>query len=827
MPSQELTFGSYTVRNRRTNYRDRDAELPEPRGTRFSSAQVKAAPAPRPENPPAPFGDLSRSSIEDLCYLATSTLKGRTSSLAEKRRRGLRLLLGHLETLPGETWQERWEASGFNEENAQSVNILGRPESRFDGSDLISAAKWAFGTRLIQPSLSGFRANKFLDFAEPFRKLQNDPHLDAFFAAVDATEHFNNNHRLRARFDLTCALTVQGIDLEHLTPAALLHYSLECRRLRLTHGASTHNKETRFAARGAWEVLHAMGHFPDGTPPTLRTFIYNGQYTIEEMVDRYGIKHQGIRQLLIDYLVRRRADTDYITTEGLARHLASHFWAKIEELNPDQQDLVLSTDLYDQWRADLQFWGKEKNRVRKDVASILLAIRGFYVDLHSWAIEEPERWAQWVAPCPIQPKDLKGFGKRRREINRRMAERTRVRQPLLPILVQHVEARHEHLASLLEAGADVPLGGEFTLNGLHYRRTDSRQDRRLLNLGIELPLRVFAPSGDMINVTMAEDSAFWEWAAVEILRHSGIRVEELVELTHLSIRQYQRPNGEVIALLVIAPSKSERERVIPMSAELFHTVAQVVRRHTRNSRTVPLLTRYDGHEKTWSEPMPFLFQRQIGTSRGVMSPTTVLNMLGRTCEEIAKTSKTFAAKFTPHDFRRLFATDIVNGGLPIHIGAALLGHLNLQTTQGYVAVFAEDIVSHYQKFLNHRRSLRPETEYADVTADEWTEFEEHFDKRKVELGNCARPYGSPCQHEHACIRCPMLQVNPKMLPRLAELEKDLLLRRKRAEQEDWLGEIEGIDMTLTFLRTKQADAARLTRRAPVDIGLPRPRPEQP
>jgi hypothetical protein len=69
----------------------------------------------------------------------------------------------------------------------------------------------------------------------------------------------------------------------------------------------------------------------------------------------------------------------------------------------------------------------------------------------------------------------------------------------------------------------------------------------------------------------------------------------------------------------------------------------------------------------------------------------------------------------------------------------------------------------------------------------------------------------------------MLQVSPKMLPRLAELEKDLLLRRKRAQEERWLGEIEGIDMTLTFLRTKQADAARLTRRVPVDLGIPRPR----
>ncbi|MFD0394932.1 recombinase [Streptomyces nogalater] len=71
----------------------------------------------------------------------------------------------------------------------------------------------------------------------------------------------------------------------------------------------------------------------------------------------------------------------------------------------------------------------------------------------------------------------------------------------------------------------------------------------------------------------------------------------------------------------------------------------------------------------------------------------------------------------------------------------------------------------------------------------------------------------------------MLQVNPKMLPRLAEIEKDLILRRKRAEAEQWLGEIEGIDMTLTFVRTKQADAARLAHRPPVSLGIPTTRPQ--
>jgi hypothetical protein len=162
----------------------------------------------------------------------------------------------------------------------------------------------------------------------------------------------------------------------------------------------------------------------------------------------------------------------------------------------------------------------------------------------------------------------------------------------------------------------------------------------------------------------------------------------------------------------------------------------------------------------------------------------------------------------------------VNNGLPIHIGAALLGHLNLQTTRGYVAVFNEDVVRHYQEFLDRRRKVRSVDEYKPVTNSEWSEFEEHFDRRKVELGGCTRPYGSACQHEHSCLRCPMLAINPKMLPRLDEIEDDLLARRARAEREAWLGEVEGIDLTLTYLRQKREETKRLARVAPVDLGIP-------
>jgi hypothetical protein len=59
-----------------------------------------------------------------------------------------------------------------------------------------------------------------------------------------------------------------------------------------------------------------------------------------------------------------------------------------------------------------------------------------------------------------------------------------------------------------------------------------------------------------------------------------------------------------------------------------------------------------------------------------------------------------------------------------------------------------------------------------------------------------------------------------MLARLGELETDLLDRRTRAEAENWAGEIEGVDMTLTFLRAERDDTQRRLRRPIVSLGIP-------
>jgi len=59
-----------------------------------------------------------------------------------------------------------------------------------------------------------------------------------------------------------------------------------------------------------------------------------------------------------------------------------------------------------------------------------------------------------------------------------------------------------------------------------------------------------------------------------------------------------------------------------------------------------------------------------------------------------------------------------------------------------------------------------------------------------------------------------------MLPRLQELETDLLDRRARAVAENWLGEIEGVELTLAFLRDKRTQAERTRARSTVALGMP-------
>jgi hypothetical protein len=152
-------------------------------------------------------------------------------------------------------------------------------------------------------------------------------------------------------------------------------------------------------------------------------------------------------------------------------------------------------------------------------------------------------------------------------------------------------------------------------------------------------------------------------------------------------------------------------------------------------------------------------------------------------------------------------------------GAKFGGAWQPEAHQGYAAVYPDEVIRTYQTFI-FTRAERPTEEYRQPTEAEWAEFERHFTLRKVAFGNCDRLYGTPCAHEHACVRCPMLRTEPSRLPLLRELEDNLADRIAEAQQRTWLGEVEGLRQTLTALREKKENAERLVAVGVTDTSQP-------
>ena len=231
---------------------------------------------------------------------------------------------------------------------------------------------------------------------------------------------------------------------------------------------------------------------------------------------------------------------------------------------------------------------------------------------------------------------------------------------------------------------------------------------------------------------------------------------------------------------------------------------------------VPLTVSYDVRERVWNPPMPLLFQRSIGSENRAFTPSAIRNLL---INALAATGLTDAAgdplMFSPHDFRRIFVTDAIMSGLPPHIAQVICGHKNIDTTIGYKAVYPAEAIEAHRAFIARRRATRPSEEYRTPTDEEWDAFLAHFEKRKVSVGTCARAFASPCVHEHACVRCSLLRPDPAQRGRLEEIRGNLHDRIAEAEREGWLGEIEGLKVSLAGTEDKlaQIDAALRRQRA--------------
>jgi hypothetical protein len=166
-------------------------------------------------------------------------------------------------------------------------------------------------------------------------------------------------------------------------------------------------------------------------------------------------------------------------------------------------------------------------------------------------------------------------------------------------------------------------------------------------------------TGKRRDLTGEEDRAFWTWAAVETLRHTGMRIEELTELSHHSLIPYALPGtGEPVPLLQIAPSKTDTERLLVISPELADVLAAVISRIRGRDGALGCVASYDSDERVWDPPMPLLFQRRFGIEHRAIPAAIIREWISRAFDGAEVTDAAGQSlRFTPHDFRRMFITD--------------------------------------------------------------------------------------------------------------------------------------------------------------------------
>ncbi|MGH9022062.1 MAG: tyrosine-type recombinase/integrase, partial [Acidimicrobiia bacterium] len=371
----------------------------------------------------------------------------------------------------------------------------------------------------------------------------------------------------------------------------------------------------------------------------------------------------------------------------------------------------------------------------------------------------------------------------------------------LQSLVRAVNERRKATAVLLDAGRRAEPAETFT----HGESTFTRRARAD---GIWVD---DLATGKRRDLATEEGNAFWAWAVIEILRATGIRVEELLELSHHSLVQYRLPTtGELVPLLQIAPSKTDAERLLVVSPELAEVLAVVIGRSRDRHGAVPLVSTYDDYERVWLAPAPRLLQRRVNGEDRSFAHSSLLKILTAAVAGTGLVDPVDGRPlhYTPHDFRRMFITDAILNGLPPHIAQIIAGHQDINVTLGYKAVYPDEAIQAHLGFLARRRSLRPSEEYRVPTEEEWQEFLGHFERRKVSIGTCARAFSTPCIHEHACVRCPMLWPDPAQRARLVEIRDNLTARVAEAGREGWLGEVEGLEVSLAGAEEKLAQIDR-------------------
>ncbi|MGH3754608.1 MAG: hypothetical protein ACRDRP_18300 [Pseudonocardiaceae bacterium] len=428
---------------------------------------------------------------------------------------GARAILDWLSTHPGEGWQDRWVVSGADQ-NTDWLNTLivadERRSPKTQHESLASGLTALLLCRIVRPSyqfLASYRANVLYTYTrQVFR-----PDLFAMIEQHARRSHVSPIHLNFALVPISKIVLHTGRDVDQLTAEDLLAYRAwyHRRRTKVDPGLAL-----------AWSLLREVTDL--GEHRRLADAVRHGQRPTADLVDAYNIECKPVRDVLVRYLNERRPVLDYTSFTCLVGTLVGTFWADLERHHPGIDTLRLPEHVAEDWKHRLKtVTGRNgSNRPRKDYLAILICIRGFYRDIQEWAVQDPS-WAEWSVPSPIRKSETIGHVKARRKVTAEMHQRVRERLPHLPTLVDTAERHKADQAAFLAMVKQPPIGATVKHGGREYRRIQPQAyDKPYYRDSLPPDKVEDLTTGEIIDVGQREHEAFWAWAVIEVLRHTGI-----------------------------------------------------------------------------------------------------------------------------------------------------------------------------------------------------------------------------------------------------------------------------------------------------------------
>ena len=542
---------------------------------------------------------------------------------------------------------------------------------------------------------------------------------------------------------------------------------------------------TRIAALGTTAldaVLCELGVFKRTPKRPASLLLRKGQLSPQEMVAAAGIP-ECFRPVTVLYLdtYAARISPVYRTIRHKNNALAL-FWRFITQTYPEVRSCaeVLPSHArafipYALERGrQLPHHGRAAKDDRVTAQNWLFDVRAFFTDICTWAAEPDSPFAHYVPRTPpLTRHDLVGLGfdQVRRRVRARMT------------------------ATIFDLEREMPNIRAYALQRWSEAEEACKQ----------------TPGN--AKKQEAELDAFWDWALLELLVQSGLRLEEACELTTLDILKRRMPDGRIYYMLHVKPSKYDRARVIPIGDGLGRVIAEIIR-HVKQfygTASVPFCDLRDIHELQPLPQAPYLLQGAGHPSPiGVQSIRCRLRQLSLSAG--AHTADGLPLVLHPHDCRRVFASEHLNNNTPVHVIQALLGHATLDTVMVYAKLYPTHLIDEYRKALHGvYRAIHGEESFRNPTAEEWAAFTANCSLRDMGTHMCALPTGEHCPKGLVCLGCVHAQPKKSAVPifrrMLASHERELNAAKKRGEP---AGQIAAREMEVARIRQALRRAEELT-----------------